>query len=110
MWGGLLNLSYKFDRTNKISLKNIYNQNADDVTTFYSGDYRYSDQYRDITQLNFVSRSLISNQLIGQHQISGILSGLNLDWNLSYSQSKRNEPDSRRYIICKKYRRSSLNH
>ena len=101
MWGGLLNLSLKFDRTNKISLKNIYNQNADDVTTYYAGDYRYSDQYRDITQLNFVSRSLISNQLIGQHQVKGILNGMNLDWNLSYSQSKRNEPDSRRYIYAR---------
>lgn len=98
MWGGLLNLSYKFDRTNKISLKNVYNQNANDVSTLYEGDYRYADQYRDITSFNYVSRSLFSNQLIGQHQFSSVLHGLGVDWNLSYSRSKRDEPDGRRYI------------
>lgn len=98
MWGGLLNLSYKFDRTNKISLKNVYNQNANDVSTLYEGDYRYADQYRDITSFNYVSRSLFSNQLIGQHQFSSVLQGLGVDWNLSYSRSKRDEPDGRRYI------------
>jgi TonB-dependent receptor len=100
-WGGLLNFSYKFDRTNKVSFKNIYNQNADDITTLYKGDYRYADQYREITTFNYVSRSLLSNQLIGQHQISSIFSGLNLEWNVSYSQSKRNEPDSRRYLYSR---------
>lgn len=100
-WGGLLNMSYKFDRTNKISFKNIYNQNADNITTLYSGNYRYTDQYRQITSLSYVSRSLLSNQVIGQHQFSSIFSGLNVDWNLSYSQSKRNEPDGRRYIYAR---------
>lgn len=98
MWGGLLNLSYKFDKTNKISLKNVYNQNANDVSTLFEGDYRYADQYRDITSFNYVSRSLFSNQLIGQHQLNSVLSGLSVDWNLSYSRSKRDEPDGRRYI------------
>mgnify|MGYP001228354019 CR=1 FL=1 len=100
-WGGLLNFSYKFDRTNKISFKNIYNQNADDITTLYSGDYRYADQYREVTSFNYVSRSLLSNQLIGQHQFSSIFNGLNLEWNVSYSQSKRDEPDSRRYLYSR---------
>jgi len=100
-WGGLLNISYKFDRTNKISFKNIYNQNADDITTLYSGDYRYADQFREITSLSYVSRSLLSNQLIGQHQFSSVFSGLNLDWNLSYAQSKRDEPDGRRYLYAR---------
>lgn len=100
-WGGLLNLSYKFDRTNKVSFKNVYNQNADDITTYYSGDYRYSDQYREITSLNYVSRTLLSNQLIGQHQLATVFSGLTVDWNFNYAQSKRNEPDTRRYIYAR---------
>lgn len=99
-WGGLLNLSYKFARTNKISFKNVYNQSSDDITTLYNGDYRYTDQYREITSLSFVSRSLLSNQLIGEHQFN-IFNGLNFDWNLSYSRSKRDEPDGRRYIYAR---------
>ncbi len=95
--GGLLNLSYKFSGTNKISFKNVYNQNADDITTLYSGDYRYADQYRSITSMNYVSRSLLSNQLIGEHQFN-LLNGIGLNWNLSYAKSKRDEPDARRFV------------
>ena len=96
-WGGLLNVSYKFLNTNKISFKNVYNQDADDITSFFSGDYRYAEQYREVTSLNYVSRSLLSNQLLGEHSFH-LFSGLNLNWNLSFSQSRRNEPDARRYV------------
>ena len=96
-WGGLLNVSYKFANTNKISLKNIYNQDADDITSFFSGDYRYAEQYREVTSLNYVSRSLLSNQVIGEHAFD-LFKGLNLNWNLSFSQSRRDEPDARRYV------------
>ena len=95
--GALLNLSYKFGGNNKISFKNLFNENADDNTTYYSGDYRYADQYREITSIDYVSRSLISNQLIGQHEL-GLFNGLGINWNASFAQSKRNEPDARRYI------------
>lgn len=100
MLGGMLNLSYKFAATNKISLKNVFNQNADDETTIYTGDYRYADQYREITSLRYVSRSLLSNQLIGEHQFDFIRS-TNIDWAVNYSRSTRNEPDARRYVYAR---------
>ncbi len=100
MWSGMLNLSYKFGLTNKLSLKNLYNQNADDESIVYTGDYRYADQYREITSLRFVSRSLFSSQLIGEHQFD-FVNGLNLDWTFSYSRSDRNEPDARRYVYSR---------
>jgi outer membrane receptor protein involved in Fe transport len=100
MWSGMLNLSYKFAQTNKISVKNIYNQNADDEVIVFKGDYRYADQYREITSLRFVSRSLLSSQLIGEHLFS-LLNGLNLDWIFSFSRSDRNEPDARRYVYSR---------
>ncbi|HVO76203.1 MAG TPA: TonB-dependent receptor [Ignavibacteriaceae bacterium] len=99
-WSGLLNLSYKFANSNKISFKNIYKQNADDVTTSYVGDYRYAEQYREITSLDYVSRSLFSDQLLGEHQLD-VFKGLNINWDLSYSRSKRNEPDARRYVYAR---------
>lgn len=100
MWSGMLNLSFKFASTNKISFKNIYNQNADNESVIYKGDYRYADQYREITSLRFVSRSLLSTQLIGEHQFN-LINGLNLDWTFSYSRSDRNEPDARRYVYSR---------
>ncbi|MDP2363881.1 MAG: carboxypeptidase-like regulatory domain-containing protein, partial [Ignavibacteria bacterium] len=100
MWSGMINLSYKFGLFNKLSLKNLYNQNADDESIVYKGDYRYADQYREITSLRFVSRSLFSTQFIGEHQFD-FVNGLNLDWTFSYSRSDRNEPDARRYVYSK---------
>lgn len=100
MLGALLNFTYKFNSTNKISFKNIYNQNADDETTIYQGDYRYADQYREITSFRFVSRSLSSHQLVGEHFFE-FLNGVNWDWGLSYSRSDRNEPDARRYVYSR---------
>ena len=93
----LLNLSYKIGGSNKISLKNVYNRNADDITTYYEGVYRYALQNRQITSIDYVSRTMFSNQIIGEHEI-GWFNGFGMDWNLSYAKSKRNEPDARRYV------------
>ncbi len=100
MLSGLLNLSVKFNNTNKISFKNVLNQNSDDETTFYKGDYRYADQYREITSLRFVSRTLQSHQLVGDHYFD-LMNGISWDWGLSYSKSNRNEPDARRYVYAR---------
>ena len=100
MLSGLLNLSYRIGANNKISFKNLYNQNSDDETTIYKGDYRYADQYREITSLRFVSRNLQSHQLVGNHFFD-VMNGLMSDWGVSYSRSIRNEPDARRYIYSR---------
>lgn len=94
---GLLNFSYKFGGTNKISFKNVFNQNAEDAVTQYEGFYRYADQFRQNTAIRYISRSLLSNQLMGEHLLP-VFNGLNVEWNLSYARSERNEPDARRYI------------
>lgn len=100
MLNGMLNLSYKFFGSNKISFKNIITQNSDDETTIYKGDYRYADQYRDITALRFVARTLQSHQLEGEHFFD-LMNGLTWDWEASYSKSLRNEPDTRRYVYAR---------
>ncbi len=100
MWGALLNLSLKLDKSNKISLKNIYNQNADDETINYQGAYYYNPDYRNVTSLRYVSRSLFSTQLIGEHHIN-LLNGLNINWNLNIAESNREEPDARRYVYVR---------
>lgn len=94
--GALFNLSYKFGGTNKISFKNVYNQDGEDVTTVYKGEDFNSGQYRENTGLRFVSRNLLSHQLLGAHFFD-ILCGVNFEWNASYSHSKRDEPDARNY-------------
>jgi TonB-dependent receptor len=100
MLSGLFNLSYRLGGNNKISFKNLYNQNSDDETTIYKGEYRAADQYREITSLRFVSRNLQSHQLVGEHFFD-LMNGFMWDWGASYSRSFRDEPDARRYIYSR---------
>jgi TonB-dependent receptor len=100
MLSGLFNVSYKFSSTNKLSFKNIYNQNADDEVTLYEGLYRGADQFRQNTAIRYISRSLFSTQLIGEHNFD-VFNSLGFDWHLNYANSKRNEPDARRYIYSR---------
>jgi len=100
MMGGLLNFSYRIGLNNKISLKNLFNQNADDEVTHYSGPYYSNPDFRDQTSLRYVTRNLFSTQLIGEHFIE-LLNGLKIEWNANFAQSERDEPDARRYLYSK---------
>jgi TonB-dependent receptor len=100
MLSGLFNLSYRLGNNHKFSFKNLYNQNSDDETTIYKGEYRAADQYREITSLRFVSRNLQSHQLVGEHFFD-LMNGFMWDWGASYSRSFRDEPDARRYIYSR---------
>lgn len=100
MIGGLLNISYKLGLNNKFSIKNVFSQNSDDEVTNYRGSYYSNPDYRDQTSMRYVTRNLFSTQIIGEHFLD-LLSGLKITWNANYAQSKRNEPDARRYVYSK---------
>ncbi len=99
-WNGMLNLSLKLGQSHKVSLKNIYNQNMENETTLFEGPSYYFPDYRKSTSLRFISRALFSTQFIGEHHF-GLLKGLSADWNLNYGNSKRDEPDARRYVYSR---------
>ena len=100
MIGGLLNISYKLGLNNKFSIKNVFSQNSDDEVTNFVGAYYNNPDYRDQTSMRYVTRNLFSSQVIGEHFLD-LLSGLKITWNANYAQSKRDEPDARRYIYSK---------
>ncbi len=100
MIGGLLNISYKLGLNNKFSIKNVFSQNSDDEVTNLVGAYYNNPDYRDQTSMRYVTRNLFSTQVIGEHFLD-LLSGLKVTWNANYAQSKRDEPDARRYIYSK---------
>jgi len=97
LWSGMMNTSLKIAQNNKISLKNIYNQSADNDILMNAGDYEYTSQFRKTTALRYVSRSLFSTQLIGEHAFPEFNSG-RINWNLNYSTTTRDEPDARAYL------------
>ncbi|MBS1518176.1 MAG: outer membrane beta-barrel protein [Bacteroidetes bacterium] len=93
--GGLFNLNYKIGNNNKVSFKNTFSINSEDKTEYYEGIYRViADFDRKIYGTDFTERALLSSQLAGSHYVNS-LSGMNITWNASYSESERNEPDTK---------------
>lgn len=99
-WGGLFNLSMKLDESNKLSLKNMYNQNTDNEITMLEGEDFYSTQMRKTTSMRFISRSLFSTQLSGMHHVK-LLNNTKINWIADFSQAFRDEPDARIFAYQK---------
>lgn len=93
--GGILNMNYKLGSNTKLSFKNTYSVSSEDRTEYYEGFTRViADYNRQIYATRFIERQLYSTQLSGSHFISS-LSKMNLNWTGSYSESNRNEPDTK---------------
>lgn len=95
--GGILNVAYKIGDFHKIGFKNSYTVNTDDNVSSLKGYYEYWGEDRITTAYRFVSRKLYAGQLFGSSYFP-FLSGVHLDWRMSYSSSFRDEPDYRRYV------------
>lgn len=97
-WGAIGNLSYKVSDFHTLSLYNTYSRNADDEVTQISGL-----QYTDIgaeqrhTALRYVSRSVYSGQLAGEHFFP-FFNRSTIAWRFFISTSQRDEPDYRRLV------------
>jgi outer membrane receptor protein involved in Fe transport len=90
LWGGLLNLSTRLGTGTKLSLNNSLTRTADNEATRLSGFYEQNAINLDLTRLTFVERSVRSNQLLGEHLLG---ERHFLDWSVSATGVKRNEPD-----------------
>ncbi len=92
---GLLNLGYRISSNDELSLLSLYTRDTDSLTQTVSatseGD---QDQLIDATRLQFVSRSLLFNQVRGFHRLTGV-GNLEVDWTANYSRVDRAEPDTR---------------
>lgn len=93
--GGLLNVNYKIGDNSKLSFKNTTSISSDDNTRYYEGSSRViADLDKKIYVTDFIQRRLYSGQFSGSHYIHN-LSKMNADWYISYSESERNEPDTK---------------
>ncbi|HEX6105597.1 MAG TPA: carboxypeptidase regulatory-like domain-containing protein, partial [Gemmatimonadales bacterium] len=90
LWGGLFNLSTRLGSNTKLSLNNSLTRSADNEATRLAGFYEQNAINLDLTRLTFVERSVRSNQLLGEHLLG---ERHFLDWSVSASGVKRNEPD-----------------
>ncbi len=92
--GGVLNVSYQFTPSHKLSVKNFFSRDSDDNARFYEGFYQ--DFNTDIRnqRLRFIERTIQSAQIDGEHLFSGLRNTI-LAWAMAYSRATRDEPDLR---------------
>lgn len=91
--GALANFAYSWGN-NKIALKNIYNRVLENQFTAREGiDDSQSKFFRTADYI--LQRSLISNQLSGNHLLSEEKK-IKLDWNLNFANTDRKEPGFKR--------------
>lgn len=93
--GGLLNLSYKFLGSQKISFNALYNHDAEIIGRSLFGPFPgklSAGQAQDRT-IQFIERDLRSFQLNGEHVFGK--SGIEFNWGASYVRTAQEEPDLR---------------
>ena len=101
LWGGLFNFSYKLSDRDKLSLKNTYSLSADDeVSVLRGAQFTDAGSEQIMTALRFVSRSVYTGQLIGDHYLATV-GRTQVQWRLFYSRASRSEPDYRRTIYAR---------
>ncbi|MEN0049658.1 MAG: TonB-dependent receptor, partial [Bacteroidota bacterium] len=96
--GGLLNLSYKFAGSQKISFNALYNHTADITTTYREGQnlgiIAGSGLEFQTRALLFTERELQSYQVLGEHVLP-TLKNTKIEWGLSRVSLSQKEPDLR---------------
>ncbi|MBK7910563.1 TonB-dependent receptor domain-containing protein [Candidatus Pollutiaquabacter sp.] len=93
-WGALLNASYKIGDRHKISFKNLYSDNAEDMTIQREGIDIENQQYINAFALRYSSTRFLNSILSGEHALSA--GGTRLKWNGSYTEIRQDVPDLRR--------------
>ncbi len=92
LWGGMLNLSYKFSGLHKISFKNNFNQTGEDEIRNFSGDDRNNSTNNKFIATSWSQRRSYTGILSGEHRFPDF-GGLSADWKMSVSSSSRQDPD-----------------
>lgn len=96
LWGGMLNLSYKFSDNHKMGFNIIHNRSGESYGRYLIGEVPSDGlgRFRETRTLHFLERSLTSPQLRGEHYFPAFLR-LKVDWLSSLAISTQDEPDLR---------------
>ncbi len=93
-WGGVANVSLRFGTASKVSFKNLYTRNAEEL--YSTSDGFNVDANGDVRsyQFQYIERDLLQTQLAGEHLIDALASS-RFEWKATMSRSMRDEPDNR---------------
>lgn len=93
LWGAIANLSYKINKNNRISLKNLYNVSTDDQTVRRERFDIQNDRDLRLESYYFIQNNIVSSQLSGDHFIPS--AKLKVEWVGGINNIKRSVPDYR---------------
>ena len=94
----LLNFSWKINSNHSIKLKNLYSINSEDKVNIRNGVREMDNnprQWEKSTNFWYTQNNLLTQQLYGTHEIKKT----KLNWNVGFSDVKRDIPNLRR-LIC----------
>jgi hypothetical protein len=97
------NLSYKLNGNNRLAFENFFSNNSTNETRYFEGFNVDINTDLQNTRLYWSEERILSSKLSGEHFFS-LLSGSRVDWQVAYSNAKRDEPDLRETLY--EYRRS----
>jgi outer membrane receptor protein involved in Fe transport len=95
--GGVLNVAYRFNPSNKIVFRNTVTRDTDKETRVFSGLNGGIDNNITATRLRWVERMVFSTGVEGEHSAPKLGNSI-FRWQFSYSDSRRDEPDLRENI------------
>jgi len=90
LWGGVANLSTRLGSTTRLTFNNTYNRGGDNTAVRMAGFNEEFAHTFDVTRLQYIARSVRSNQLAGEHLLAGHHT---VAWTLTSSGVTRDEPD-----------------
>jgi len=95
LWGGLLNLSTLLGANTRLMLNNTYNRTSDNDARSETGSIESDGIRAQIDRLQYVERSVRSNQLAAEHQLG---TRDRIDWSATSSAVTRDEPDRSEFV------------
>jgi outer membrane receptor protein involved in Fe transport len=95
--GAVFNTAVRLSSQHKLIFRNTYTHEAEKTAREFSGYDGGIDSYLSAQRLRYVERSLVSTGVEGDHSFPGLKNSL-IHWQLTYSNSARNEPDLREVI------------
>lgn len=95
--GALFNAAIRLTSNHKIIFRNTFTHDAEKSTREFSGYDGGIDGNLSSQRLRYIERSMVATGVEGDHSFPGLRNSL-IHWQLTYSQSGRNEPDLREVI------------
>jgi outer membrane receptor protein involved in Fe transport len=99
--GSMLNVGFKLNSMNKITLKNSFTVNSDDQTVIRGGDFKDNEYFVRGNALWFSNNQLLTNQLNAEHVIGK--RKIRLNWGVGRNAITRTIPDLRRSYYTRNY-------